>query len=35
MSARDHRGPSLIVVPIDYRENEKLSERLGELTCSI
>lgn len=34
-TAHDHRGPSLIVVPIDYRENEKLSERLGELTCSI
>lgn len=34
-TARDHVGPSLIVVPIDYRENQKLSERLGELTCSI
>ncbi len=30
-----HDGPSLIVVPIDYRENQKLNERLGELTCSI
>lgn len=34
-AAADHRGPSLIVVPIDYDENQKLSERLGELTCSI
>ncbi|MFK7830298.1 MAG: acetolactate synthase large subunit [Congregibacter sp.] len=34
-AACDHRGPSLIVVPIDYRENQKLSERLGDLTCSI
>ncbi len=30
-----HRGPSLIVVPIDYEENKKLTARLGELTCSI
>lgn len=34
-SAQRHMGPSLIVVPIDYQENHKLSERLGELTCSI
>ncbi|MEH6570361.1 MAG: acetolactate synthase large subunit [Halioglobus sp.] len=33
--AADHRGPSLIVVPIDYRENQKLTQRLGELTCTI
>ena len=33
--AAAHRGPSLVVVPIDYEENRKLSERLGELTCSI
>jgi acetolactate synthase-1/2/3 large subunit len=33
--AAAQRGPSLIVVPIDYRENRKLSARLGELTCSI
>lgn len=30
-----HRGPSLIVVPIDYAENQKLTEKLGELTCPI
>ena len=27
--------PSLVVVPIDYRENMKLSEQLQQLTCSI
>lgn len=34
-NAIQHDGPSLIVVPIDYDENKKLTERLGELTCSI
>ena len=34
-NATAHKGPSLIVVPIDYEENKKLTERLGELTCSI
>lgn len=34
-TAVDHQGPSLIVLPIDYAENQKLSQRLGELTCSI
>lgn len=28
-------GPSLVVVPIDYRENMKLSQRLGEINCPI
>ncbi|MDQ6962791.1 MAG: acetolactate synthase large subunit [Mariprofundaceae bacterium] len=28
-------GPSLVVVPIDYRENMKLSEKLGHLVCAI
>lgn len=28
-------GPSLVVIPIDYRENKKLTEQLGDLTCSI
>ncbi len=28
-------GPSLIVVPIDYRENMKLSERMGNIFCAI
>lgn len=29
------QGPSLVVVPIDYRENMKLTERLGEISCPI
>ena len=28
-------GPSLIVVPIDYRENMKLTERLGDIACPL
>ena len=28
-------GPSLIVVPIDYRENMLLTEKMGNLVCSI
>jgi acetolactate synthase-1/2/3 large subunit len=28
-------GPSLIVVPIDYRENPLLTERLGNIACPI
>ncbi len=34
-AAFDEEGPSLVVVPVDYRENMKLTETLGELTCSI
>ncbi len=34
-TAFDETGPSLIVVPIDYRENMKLSERLGNIVCAI
>ncbi|CAA0107946.1 Acetolactate synthase [BD1-7 clade bacterium] len=34
-AAFDADGPSLVVVPIDYAENKKLTERLGELTCVI
>ncbi|UWR24457.1 acetolactate synthase large subunit [Sulfitobacter sp. S190] len=30
--ALDHRGPSMVVIPIDYRENMKLTERLGKIT---
>lgn len=33
--ALDEDGPSLVVVPIDYRENMLLSERMGNLVCSI
>ncbi len=34
-TAFSERGPSLIVVPIDYRENMILTERLGEIACPI
>lgn len=33
--ALEHAGPSLIVVPIDYRENYRLTERLGEFSSRI
>tara|TARA_R110000868_G_scaffold120477_3_gene319846 strand:- start:21834 stop:23465 length:1632 start_codon:yes stop_codon:yes gene_type:complete len=29
------KGPSLVVIPIDYRENMALTERLGEMSCPI
>ncbi|HMB73140.1 MAG TPA: thiamine pyrophosphate-dependent enzyme, partial [Gammaproteobacteria bacterium] len=29
------KGPSLVVIPIDYRENDLLTRKLGEITCSI
>jgi acetolactate synthase I/II/III large subunit len=32
MRALDHEGPSLVEVPIDYRENLRLTERLGALS---
>jgi acetolactate synthase-1/2/3 large subunit len=28
-------GPSLVVIPIDYRENPRLTERLGNIVCPI
>ena len=28
-------GPSLVVIPIDYRENELLTKKLGEITATI
>ena len=28
-------GPSLVVIPIDYRENNLLTERLGNIACPI
>lgn len=28
-------GPSLVVIPIDYSENVKLSKRLGDIVCSM
>jgi acetolactate synthase-1/2/3 large subunit len=32
--ALDHGGPSVVDIPIDYRENLRLTEHLGELTAS-
>jgi len=34
-AALNEEGPSLVVVPIDYRENALLTKRLGEIQCSI
>jgi acetolactate synthase-1/2/3 large subunit len=34
-SAFAEGGPSLVVVPIDYRENEILTRKLGEITAMI
>ena len=34
-TALDEAGPSLIVIPIDYRENVLLTKKLGEITCTI
>ena len=28
-------GPSLVVIPIDYRENQLLTKKLGEITANI
>ena len=28
-------GPSLVVIPIDYRENDLLTKRLGNILCPI
>jgi acetolactate synthase-1/2/3 large subunit len=33
--AFEHKGPSLVTVSIDYDENIKLTERLGDICCSI
>ncbi len=34
-SAFEESGPSLVVIPIDYRENQLLTKKLGEITCDI
>ena len=34
-TAFNESGPSLLVVPIDYRENMILTERLGNIACPI
>jgi acetolactate synthase-1/2/3 large subunit len=34
-SAFEESGPSLVVVPIDYRENEILTRKLGAITSGL
>jgi acetolactate synthase-1/2/3 large subunit len=34
-TAFEEDGPSLVVLPIDYRENALLMERLGDIECPI
>ena len=29
------KGPALVVIPVDYRENEILTQRLGNIACPI
>ncbi len=35
LAALDENGPSLVIVPVDYRENLKLTRQLGEIVCPI
>ncbi len=34
-AAIDESGPSLVIIPVDYRENMKLTEQLGAIVCPI
>ena len=34
-AAFEESGPSLVVIPIDYRENQLLTKKLGEIQCVI
>ena len=34
-TAFQEQGPSLVVIPIDYRENQLLTKRLGQITATI
>jgi acetolactate synthase-1/2/3 large subunit len=34
-AALDEKGPSLVVIPIDYRENVLLTQKLGEITWAM
>ena len=34
-AAFEEQGPSLVVIPIDYRENMLLTKRLGDIACPI
>ncbi len=33
--AFQEEGPSIVVIPIDYRENALLTQKLGQITCKI
>ena len=35
VEALAHAGPSIVDVPVDYGENARLTERLGQLVCPI
>ena len=35
VAASEHKGPSLIVIPIDYNENQLLTHRLGEMNGQL
>ena len=34
-SSFEEDGPSLVVIPIDYRENRLLTRKLGEITATL
>jgi acetolactate synthase-1/2/3 large subunit len=34
-AAFDEQGPSLVVIPIDYRENQLLTRKLGEIAWTL
>ncbi|NNF03169.1 MAG: hypothetical protein HKN17_01780, partial [Rhodothermales bacterium] len=34
-AAFEAEGPSLVVIPIDYSENQKLTARLGEIAQTL
>ena len=34
-AAFNEQGPSLVVIPIDYRENPLLTKKLGQITATI
>lgn len=34
-TALETPGPSLLTIPIDYRENDLLTQRLGDIACAI
>ncbi len=34
-AAFSESGPSMVIVPVDYAENMKLTERLGNIVCAI